>query len=341
MAERFYIDSSVIFDSEAYSEDGTEIVEANGLTWRAVDPLGRPFIDKTFPLSPIAQQTFIPTQKITYGVFPGPATLPGSSSAIASTTFNPFDVGLYTGTTWTNIGSAKNILTGNAGQLIIPPIAFKLPGLYTAVANFTLANGIIVSVPESVEIIDPLAENSPEGLTTADLIIDHAWMKLEDLFDSEDSESGLGGPWLRDKTFKVFNRDKLARFLPDALYLINNEFQPVTDFDEVNWPVAHVPLASQALMLEGIYHLIRSYVEQPMPAGGQIAYFDRRDYMARWQSVLQSENDKLMKLMDVFKLQYTGFGSTSILVGGYATPITRLSRFWRTRYPRYIGPWGF
>lgn len=184
-------------------------------------------------------------------------------------------------------------------------------------------------------VYDPSILNAPAN-TTPTRIVDHAWMKLEDLFDSE-----LGGPWLTDQTLKSFNKDKLALFLPDALYLVNNEFQPITTFNEENWPEEHIPLASQALMVEGIYHLVRSYVEQPLPSGGTLNWYDRRDYVTRWQAVLTKEEQKLMQLADKFKLQYTGFGATSIIVGGYATPITRMSRFWRTRYPRYIGPWGF
>lgn len=191
------------------------------------------------------------------------------------------------------------------------------------------------SLTSQTMVYDPLILNQPAN-TVPTRIVDHAWLKLEDLFDSE-----LGGPWLTDETVKSFNKDKLALLLPDALYLVNNEFQPITDFTEENWPEDHIPLAAQALMVEGIYHLIRSYVEQPLPSGGTLNWYDRRDYITRWQSVLTVEEKKLMNLADKFKLQYTGFGSTSMIVGGYATPITRLSRFWRTRYPRYIGPWGF
>lgn len=191
------------------------------------------------------------------------------------------------------------------------------------------------SISTSTQVFDPAIIFSPAN-TVPIRIIDHSWMKLEDLFDSE-----LGGPWLTDETIKTFNKDKLALLLPDAIYRINNEFQPITTFNEENWPEEHIPLAAQSLMVEGIYHLIRSYVEQPLPSGGQLNWYDRRDYITRWQSVLTKEEEKLMHLADKFKLQFTGFGSTSMIVGGYATPITRLSKFWRTRYPRYIGPWGF
>jgi hypothetical protein len=191
------------------------------------------------------------------------------------------------------------------------------------------------TLTSNTQVYDPSILNAPVN-TVPTRIVDHAWMKLEDLFDSE-----LGGPWLTDESIKSFNKDKLALLLPDALYLVNNEYQPITNFTEETWPEDHIPLASQALMVEGIYHLIRSYVEQPLPSGGTLNWYDRRDYVTRWQSVLQKEEDKLMHLADKFKLAFTGFGATSMIVGGYATPITRMSRFWRTRYPRYIGPWGF
>lgn len=220
---------------------------------------------------------------------------------------------------------AENIGTYNIGAVV--QFTVDGPNSRTFTAERTLTS--------QTQVYDPLILNQPAN-TVPTRIVDHAWMKLEDLFDSE-----LGGPWLTDESIKSFNKDKLALLLPDAIYLINNEYQPITTFTEENWPEDHIPLASQALMVEGIYHLIRSYVEQPLPSGGTLNWYDRRDYITRWQSVLQKEEQKLMNLADKFKLQFTGFGATSMIVGGYATPITRLSRFWRTRYPRYIGPWGF
>jgi hypothetical protein len=194
-----------------------------------------------------------------------------------------------------------------------------------------LADTTHKSYASNFEVVDPLVVLASSGIDTA---VDHTMVKLEDLFDSD-----LGGPWLKDETKKAFDRRKLVALLPDALYMINNGYQPTTSFDETNFPTNHYPLVSQALLVEVIFHLIRSYTEQPLPSGGNISWFDRRDYMQRWQSVLEKEAERLTQYIDIFKMEYTGFGATAVLVGGYATPITRMSRYWRMRNPKYIGPW--
>lgn len=318
MPDRIFVrDSAVVTASVTDENEQPEAV--NTATWEMLRPDGTALIISTLPLAPAVGAIFV-TSTTTGG-------------------FQPWDTVQWNGSSWTNIGGSLSYLTSNESTLILAGPAINQTGLYRGRARFNLSDGTTRSALTSFEAYDPLEYNKEPGDSTATVkerIVDHAWMKLEDLFDSE-----LGGPWLQDKSFKSFNRDKLARLLPDALYLVNNEYQPTTTFSEIDWPDAHIPLAAQALMIEGIYHLVRSYVEQPLPAGGAISYFDKRDYMSRWQSVLTLEEQKLMRLLDVFKMQYTGFGSTAILVGGYATPITRQSRFWRTRYPRYIGPWGF
>jgi hypothetical protein len=207
-----------------------------------------------------------------------------------------------------------------------------LPGLYTGQITFVLADSSRRSVVSQFEVIDPL-QTTEDATTPLESVIDRAWMKLEDLFDSD-----LGGPWLRDRTLSIFDREKLARLLPDALYNINNSYQPALGYDDNNFPFTqHSPLLSQALLVESIYHLMRSYVEQPAPlGGGNITYFDRRDYLSRWQSILQGEEDKLNKWLDLFKRDQMGFGSGAILVGGYASFAARYPRYIRGRYPYNI-----
>lgn len=205
----------------------------------------------------------------------------------------------------------------------------QLPGQYLAQVTFTLDDGTRRSTTLSFEVLDPL-ESTFDSDNDVDKTIDRAWMKLEDLFDSE-----LGGPHLRDRTMANFSRDKLARLLPDALYNINNYYQPATGYDETTFPYDnHTPLLAQALLIEAIYQLMRSYVEQPQPMGaGTPTYFDRRDYMNRWQNILQMEEKKLDTWMDIFKRDQMGFGSSSILVGGYASYSSRYPRYMRGRYP--------
>jgi hypothetical protein len=208
-------------------------------------------------------------------------------------------------------------------------------GQYQGVIRFTLAgNGQIKSVPFTFEVIDPL-ESTAQATTPKEIVIDRAWMKLEDLFDSE-----LGGPHLRDRTLAGFDRNKLARFLPDALYNINNYYQPAGTFTEETFPTdQHGPLLSQALLIEAMYHLRRSYVEQWTAAGaGQPTYFDRRDYMNRWDLVLRAEEERFNVWMDLFKRGQMDFGNSALLVGGYATSGSRIPRYMRGRFP-YVYRW--
>src|SRR5581483_281039 len=102
-----------------------------------------------------------------------------------------------------------------------------LAGPYDGQITFTLSDDSKRSAVESFEVVDPL-ESSTEATTGLDGAIDRAWMKLEDLFDSE-----LGGPWLGDKTMAYFDKNKLARLLPDALYYINNFYQPASNYDDI------------------------------------------------------------------------------------------------------------
>ena len=213
-----------------------------------------------------------------------------------------------------------------------------LPGQYLAQITFTLDDPDLTrrSTVLSFEVVDPL-ESTFDDPTATDVehTVDRAWMKLEDLFDSE-----LGGPWLRDKTMATFSRDKMMKFLPDALYNINYYYQPQTAYTEIDFPYStEMPLLAQGLLIESIRHLMRSYVEQPQPLGaGTPTYFDRRDYLQRWQQILQIEEDRFNMWLDLFKRGLMGFGHTSILVGGYASYTSRYPRYMRGRYP-YVYRW--
>lgn len=336
MAEKiFFIDSSAILDTDIYDDDGVTPEDPTSLTWRAVDPLGNPFVTSKLPSAPYENQTIVLTASTVSGIFPSPTLYPGSPLLIASTVFSPWDIVQFkAATNWLKIGTATNTLTGNEGRLVIPPIAFVNVGLYSAIASFTMSDGIVRSTPEPFEILDPLGDAAATTDPKTN-VVGHAWMKLEDLFDSQ-----LGGPWLQDRTVKNFSRQKMAKLLPDALYYVNNVDQPVTAFDDSTFPyTGHSPLLSQALLVESIYHLMRSYVEQPQPVGQAITYFDRRDYLTRWSTVLQGEEKKLQDWLAIFKLQYTGFGASALLVGGYASSLARTPAAYRTRYPKFITPY--
>ena len=70
------------------------------------------------------------------------------------------------------------------------------------------------------------------------------------------------------------------------------------------------------LYLETVRHLIRSYVEQPSFQNQQINYTDRRDYMTRWQSILQEEGRDFGKQLALAKRTLMGLGGGSLLVSG-------------------------
>lgn len=206
------------------------------------------------------------------------------------------------------------------------------PGLYLAQITFTLTDGAKRSTMFSFEVIDPL-ESSSEGTTNLEKALDMSWMLFEDLFDSE-----LGGPFLRDRTMAQFNRNKMDRLAPRAFYRIGNTFQPASSYDETNFPFAgHTPLFTQAMLVETINHLMRSYVEQPSQPNANIPYFDRRDYLNRWKLILDGEEKLLIDWLDLFKRDQLGFQS-SLLVGGYSTNSIRYPRYMRGRVP-YVYRW--
>lgn len=192
-------------------------------------------------------------------------------------------------------------------------------GHYTVMATFQTINGA-KSTRVDFEVIDPFADITP---SPSWIVANDAWEKFEDCFDAEEE-----GPWLQDMTLNVFKKEKMERFIDDALMdinlqhpptslLIDNFVQPAVGDDP---PVitGDLPLLTQALLVQLIRHLIRSYVEQPNPVGAAIAWHDRRDYMQRWQSVLQIEKEQYMRLLALYKRRYLGLGQTAGLVSSKA-----------------------
>lgn len=189
-------------------------------------------------------------------------------------------------------------------------------GQYVAVAAFTTVAGVR-SARTDFEVIDPFAEITP---SPSWIVADDAWSKFEDCFDAEDE-----GPWLRDMTLNCFNKIKMEKFIDDALMDINLQHPPtsliIDNFVTPGDPpviTADLPLLSQGLLIQLIRHLIRSYVEQPNPVGASIAWHDRRDYLQRWQSVLQIEQTQYMRMLALYKRRFLGLGQTVSLVSSKA-----------------------
>lgn len=183
-------------------------------------------------------------------------------------------------------------------------------GHYSTQARFTLSEGQIRSTRADFEIIDPFNPPAPSELET---LAHYAWTRLEDCFDAEEE-----GPWLRDVTLNYFSESKVANFTNDAMFDLN-ERNPETalslDYFFLNGqPTADLPLLSQGVSLQVIRHLMRSYVEQPLPQGASVVYEDRRDYLQRWGTIYQIEKDFYDRELAFFKRRFLGLGKSSLLV---------------------------
>ena len=148
------------------------------------------------------------------------------------------------------------------------------------------------------------------------LVVEQSWVRFADLWDSPD-----GGPHLQVYFQTHFGRNRLAQLLALAVGRLNTVAQPHQTYgiDDTNpFPVASWgPLLEQALYVEVVKHLRRSYVEQPVLSGvGGIATLDRRDYLARWGEILRDEQADLKSMLNNFKIANMGLGQSRVLVGG-------------------------
>lgn len=211
-------------------------------------------------------------------------------------------------------------------------------GVYGWSAKFTFTTGEIRSVTGTFKIVGPFDEITG---TYVEQIADEVWFRLEDMFDSDE-----GGPWLRDMTLKYFEPSKIERFIAPALMQVN-QVQPITEFD-LGYFLVQVPntdpllagttqaspdqyIIVWATLIEVIKHLIRSYVEQPDVRGANVVFEDRRDYLQRWQSVLQMEQAAFDKALLLWKRRFIGFGHSALLVHSKAGRVYRGGTNWRTR----------
>ena len=187
------------------------------------------------------------------------------------------------------------------------------PGFYTLAWNFTIS-----SVAQQILTWIEVGASNPAYDTLQDpfkTLIDSCWIRFADTFDSPQ-----GGPHLQTYFQSNFSRGRLAQLLRIAVGHLNTMAQPYTTFSVEGppyFPLAQWgPLLEQRLYIETIKHLIRSYVEQPSPTNIQISRMDRRDYMDRWQKVLDNEQIELRSQMDIFKISMMGLGRPSVLVSG-------------------------
>jgi hypothetical protein len=187
-------------------------------------------------------------------------------------------------------------------------------GHYIVVATFELVDGTIKSTRSDFEVFDPF--EVVEGPIR--VIADGVWTKLEDCFDAEDE-----GPWLQDMTLNYFREEKMEKFINDALFDINYQ-NPPTNLGVANFvahdgtPTNNYPLIVQGVFIQVLRHLMRSYVEQPMPTGAQIAWQDRRDYLQRWREVFDLEKLQYDRWVTLYKRGYLQLGHSRLLVSAKA-----------------------
>lgn len=148
-------------------------------------------------------------------------------------------------------------------------------------------------------------------------VIEQVWIKFADTFDST-----YGGPNLQTYIQTHFGRNRLAQLLPSALQRLNSASTPhqTFPFNGENFPFTEWGgLLAQSLYIETLKHLIRSYTEIPEAVlATPVSRMDRRDYMNRWQTVLDIEMDEFKTDLSRFRKATMGLGYSSVLVAGGA-----------------------
>lgn len=158
-----------------------------------------------------------------------------------------------------------------------------------------------------------------EALTDdALLVVSAVWRKFADLYDSP-----FGGPHLLVPAQSHFSKARIAELLSDALGELNTAAQPYTSFtldgahgSQVFPYERWAPLLAKSGYIETIKHLMRSYTEQWEIAGIAGPRADRRDYLARWGSILVMEEKTFQKQIETWKRSLIGLGQTRVLVAG-------------------------
>jgi hypothetical protein len=187
-------------------------------------------------------------------------------------------------------------------------------GHYIVVATFELVDGTIKSTRSDFEVFDPFEIVD----TPIRIVADGVWTKLEDCFDAENE-----GPWVQDMTLHFFREEKMEKFIADALFDINYQNPPtslaVNNFVNSDLTVTdNYPLLVQGIFIQVLRHIMRSYVEQPMPTGVQIAWQDRRDYLERWQSMYELEKAQYDRWVALYKRGFLQLGHSRLLVSAKA-----------------------
>lgn len=222
----------------------------------------------------------------------------------------------------------------------------QTPGYYTVTFTYDLSAVpqtyvAYIQVGEAAPAYDPLQPDMK-------LIVESVNMRFQDLFDSQD-----GGANLETYYQAHFNRNRIAQLLVIAMGRLNTMAQPYQTYTledgGLAFPTAQWgSMLETALYIETLRHLIRSYVEQPLFSGANITRLDRRDYLQRWQSVMDDEERMFKAQLDTFKIAHMGFGRPRVLVSGgvygrygptrVAGSVAARPRYWTRFYAWGNGP---
>lgn len=207
--------------------------------------------------------------------------------------------------------AAAHLATGRYG-LTLTSADTSTPRLLDLRFNFAVGGSAGIYVVELQ--VGPSAPDYDVLEPSWRAIVEAVWVRFADLFDSP-----LGGPNLQVYVQTRFGRNRMSQLLRQAVGRLNTISQPHQayavneDFPFDQWG----PLVEQALYVEVVKHLIRSYVEQPdVVLTTAISRLDRRDYMQRWQEVLATEQEDLRAQLDSFKIASLGLGHAKVLVSG-------------------------
>jgi hypothetical protein len=182
---------------------------------------------------------------------------------------------------------------------------------------------VVNSLPEEWRVWLEVGKAAPEyDRLTDDMkgIIETTWNRFSDLFDF-----ATEGPHLQTYVQSNFGRNRLAQLMRIAVGRLNTVAQPFQSYSIDGDGGASFPvdrwgsLLESALYVECLRHLMRSYVEQPeVQSGSGVSRLDRRDYMDRWGTVLQDEEQVLKQQLEHFKIANMGLGRARVLVSGGA-----------------------
>lgn len=273
----------------------------------------------------------------TFGVTTRQAGEPADADGDVLATLTPVDAEGVLGTPVFEDRVATNLLTGQY-EVAATSADTQTVGNYQLRFDWEMAAAPeLFIVPVEIGTADSNYDSLSDGMKG---VVESVWARFADLYDSP-----LGGPHLQVYVQQGnFGRGRVAQLMSVAMNRLNTLAQPRTTYSVYpdsggrEFPLSTWGgLLEQLTYIEVIKHLIRSYVEQPDPRGLTVVHLDRRDYMARWQTMLGLEQRDADGMLEHFKIEHMGLGAPGIIISGGA--YGRLGPFPMANYaaarPRY------